>query len=126
MATCRICGDDAGYLHSICEPCKASRPPPTPEPPPSQRKTNPLKLDPDDRAHQINIWAKVAGVLVGVPVLVLLALFFYGLNIPEYESNARQVRKVCVDYLVTPDRRHVCDEIYDQAIHEGRARAEQD
>lgn len=124
MATCSICGSDAGYLHSICAPCKALRAPLPPTPQPLHRKNNPLRLDPGDRAGQTSVWLKAAALLVGVPALIFLALLAYGLTIPEYESNARQARKVCVDYLATPDTRHVCDEIYEQAIREGRDKAE--
>ena len=126
MAICDICGKDAGYLHSICEACRISIPAVPPTPPSTKRASNPLRLDPSDRAPKTNIWPWVIGAILGVPVIIFLALFAYGLSIPEYQSQARKIREVCLEYLATPDQKHVCEESYEEAMRQGRLEAGND
>ena len=59
--------------------------------------------------------------LIGIPVGLFVLMLIYGASIPEYESNARELRRVCEQ--MAPLQREECARIYYRALEEGKARA---
>lgn len=68
-------------------------------------------------SHRTKVWPW----LLGVPLVLLVLTLIYGSSIPEYQTQAREVREMCEK--IAPFQRDVCRSNYDRAIAEGRSKS---
>lgn len=85
MANCNYCGDDAGYLSSICPSCRLSRTGREQPTAPQRAKGNPFAMSPSTRDGRTPPWLW-AGLFVAV-IVILFAVVMYAGNTPQAEEK---------------------------------------
>ena len=85
MAACNYCGKDAGYLHSVCQECRATHAHGTAATEPPKFRDNPFAISPSDRAGGSSVGLWVTSIVVAL-VLVFSLIMYLG-NTPQAEEK---------------------------------------